>query len=101
MYVTAIGLSTKISIFLFLLPYLWILRAVTVPRIIATCRHSLVVIVCWLISRKATVQNPGPASSTKQNLRKYFFIDFLSADFWHKILSVNKIVMKSFSKIHI
>ena len=34
----------------------------------------------------------------KTKYEKYFFADFLSADFYQKLLRVNKIAMKMFSK---
>ena len=40
-------------------------------------------VVCWLIRRKARVRVSGQTSKTKYE--KYFFGDFLSADFWQKL----------------
>ena len=45
---------------------------------------------------KASMKVPSQISPTKRNMRKYFFSDFLSADFWQKLRRVNKPVMKSF-----
>ena len=46
--------------------------------------RSLQQVVCWLIRRKARVQAPGPRHQNKIQ-KKYFFGDFLSADFWQKL----------------
>ena len=46
--------------------------------------------VCCPIKRAATVQTPGHISATKQNMKKYFFGDFLSAQIWQKNLWVNR-----------
>ena len=51
-----------------------------------------------LLDVKASVQKPGQPSPTKRKITKYFFRDFLLADFWQK-KKINKFAMKSFSKI--
>ena len=43
-------------------------------------------------------QGSSSRPDIKTKYEKYFFGDFLSADFWQKLLRVNKIAMKSFSK---
>ena len=43
-------------------------------------------------------QGSSPKSDIKTKYKKYFFRDFLSADFWTETLKVNNIAMKSFSK---
>ena len=48
------------------------------------CRRSLVGSVLAFITRKVWVRMLGQAS--KRNMKKkYFFGDFLSADFWQKL----------------
>ena len=42
-------------------------------------------VVCWLIRRKAKIKTPGQTSK-----RKYYFGNFLSADFSAKTLRVNR-----------
>ena len=49
-----------------------------------------------LLDAKAWVRIQG--QSLKMKREKYFFGDFLSADFWQKTLSVNKPAMKKFLK---
>ena len=49
------------------------------------------------MKRKASVQTPSQTS--KRSINKYFFGDFLAADFWQKLCEQIKTAMKSSSKI--
>ena len=46
--------------------------------------HSIVSI-WWCFRREANVQTLGWTFPTKRNMEKYFFFDFLTANFWQKL----------------
>ena len=52
-----------------------------------------------VLAYKAKSQDSNPRSDIKTKYEKYFFSDFLSADFWQKLWASNTIAMKSFSNL--
>ena len=67
------------------------IRSILIFFNIPTCEYSFT----NRITKIASVQIPGQASPTKRNMKKYFFGDFHSADFWQKLWEYIKLPWKS------